>query len=880
MKFLNFNKYFLLIGLLISFNALQASAGGEEAAWKAAEDARAAEEKDLNDKILEDKKKKEDLKKQHDLNQQKIEDERIEAEKRISDELSQHKISADDADVEKTIAEKKAKDALNLDKEQFQKESSDLDQEITILSKKVEEISQQQVQDDIMKNYLAQKKIIQEAVETQITKVYGKSKIDSKGLDIDDVINKQDANILVKNCTDRIASFSKFDKETDFLSTDQKNKISRLIDQNNSIILLAHSEMLYNTGKAIELAVQKTNDSEKINIIKNAINNVYGTDINSPFYKEKIDLLKMLDNGSLLNLDYTKKALDLKNKLQEINSQVIKDFVNYKNIMEDELKNPLSGFSDNDIINNIKNAFEKNSNYLENQFNQYQKDLNNISPWQRKVLFPEIISGVENDIKNGDYDNKKITSKDVSKMDYDLRVLNETREALEKEIKNSDSVKYKDRILITQSHLNEIIDKIKQLSDIKLAVDTKMLSTHSGAQKLIDQYNVNAKGAADSVKSVVSRLFSKVADATLDTFNMVIKDKPITSLKDQVEQMQKGITAIQKDLDTYSNVTVKNMISKIDDYQIDDIPTFDFKKPSVFNDPEYQDLSLQVSDADNLLLTLKREKVCAINRYNAVQEIGLSVSAMKALATVSSELKKLPEFIKIDGSFDGDKMKNYFIVPKNATPEEFERFGQYIINDYETMGASFTKNQIQEMGKAVIDGIQGKNFIDMNYNEATMLVHFYKDKLLAQSESSKNKESDSVRDLTNLLDSGGALLWEQIKSLINGKEDYQQFAQKNDSSFADSLEQLNKIEQSVASAYSDLQVTVSKLGLEVDSLKEWIDKANTNLGRTPIVDNDEFIIINNEDYFIEEDTSLEEIGFGEQFRQKYFKPYPVGIEIK
>ncbi len=388
------------------------------------------------------------------------------------------------------------------------------------------------------------------------------------------------------------------------------------------------------------------------------------------------------------------------------------------------------------------------------------------------------------------------------------------------------------KITTDENHLAQINKDISDLMLAKLKIDAALpiAQVAKGVHSFNSEFNKNATGQVTAVKSLGRRFFGKIIDVMNSLFENIkglVVDKTIGVFKDQNSALKTNLDTITTHVQQYvADSTV--MINSVNSLISDAIPDFSHDTTPVarITDPNYKKLEEKLKTAESQLQLLEKQVIDAYAKQQKSIVLVNDIGGKQALFTVSVELGKLAYFVKKDGTFDGQKMNDYFsqnikeLVGDDATLSALGYAKSGVGNAQENLA----------LGKELFEGIQNKKFGDLTYDQAFSLAAFYRIKLLNASKGYVTVEANSVRDFTNLLDQGGDGMWQQIKVCMQGGIDVGPAIQKEDPTFADALAYYkNTIWFSAASINADLLQNYGNVCRTRDQLKELIAKANEAL---------------------------------------------------
>lgn len=852
MKFLNFNKYFLLIGLFISFNALQASADGGEAAWKAAEDAlekRNLDEKnkDKNQKDLADKQAEKDrLQQEDEARKKQIDDDFTSKEDEISSDKSKDEQQKQDAI---SVLEKQRNDALKQVADQYAKQNADVVDQINTLKKTIASVESliasqdQNLQSQVDKA----KKYISDTLnktEATINNVFKMSSIDPL----------QEASVAKKHKED----LSQFDGADDFLTSDQKDKKETLQIEIDFLSNDSHAKILHTIFDGVNKAVEKYNDddssrSDEISSMKSSIESGYGTNTTPELDRERQDLLKVLSRADSATSD-TEKQNEV-NNLQEIIQENI-----HKNIEESDILHEKVDTLPNTIKNKdqMSSAFENNKTDLKEDVNKLDVNLGKIISGQVQETVNSVLEIIKTESDNGGYDITKTDVQDVlMNIDYSVYSLATVHNELKARIDYFDGIVNKSQDQENYlKFLKQQKDRVEKESQKLIAkrIDFQLNNVaiiNAELQKKIDQYNSSPKEAVQVVKSTISTIGSKIIDifSTLfKRFKNVVFNKTVIEFKDQSTEIQKGLQVMQEDMQAYEK-KVQPLIDTVD-------RKFDVQKQL----PDAKTVDALYKEAKDLLGRLEKEAVQFEIRENGFNQVDTLVQADLVLMFIDKELQAIPEFREDENDksskFVVEKMKGYFKSLNNLDDRVLIELGKdYFKNKGITdfSDKNITQENLKECGEKLFDTFKHKNFLDMDYKEVLLFVRSYE---IINNPDGESKGT-GARNFQFLLERGGDFAWQQVKTVLQGGKSYQSTIEDPDTVFDDYVNNINTPKDSINMMLLPLKQYLLKA---INDLNLWIDSVDKVLGNQPSSWENQQTAIDQRNVFLQYQADVERVG--------------------
>lgn len=813
MKFLNLKKMFLAISLLLSFDVLYAShdfsgidAGLEEA--QKAQEAQDQAKKELADK----QKEQEDLKQQKDAQEQQEEDRVKQEEDKINKDPNKNDEQKKEALDE---LEKQKQDTLSKIAENYTAQYDALANEIVNLTQKVTDA--QTLVETAQKNLEAKKAAIQQNVTVEFN---------SMQKDMDIWINSGVSGTITP-VTVHVQQYKN--------SLDEYNGAETILNPEQQVqqkVLLIKADFLFNKGHSslIELcndSVLKTLSKYKegklfidkaIEKIKNSISRYTRlpdteTIDKSPFQNEKQELLDIINkfDSNSSKKDKEKIITEIQEKLQNITDNIQKEYIR----IQDDIGKITVDFNQK---NAIQQQITETTNRLQSNSDEIDVNLGFLINGQTKIYTSVLLKEIDSALENNKYDKTGNGSEVEASifLNYDLYRLNEfynrNKNSLSKLNEENNklieqatgkidtTIFYNDienQIKIFENEQKEIENRINKLVDKRIGIKI----TNSQLEQSIKDYNSSPQEANEVVKSTISNIGSKIIDvfSTLFfKFKNLVFNKTVIEFKDQTTEIQKGIQAMQQDVETFQQQKAQPLIDRVNN-------NYDIKKPL----QDAKKLDAQYKEAQSLLEELQKVQVQVQIRKNGFDQVFKYANAVDVLSSIDSELQGISAFRNSAESFDKQLMKDYFKPLNSLSDDVLIQLGK---DCYTRKGSSnfdeIGNNKLKLAGQKLFNTIANKDFLSMNYNEVMVFVRVYE---------IKNTLDSGGKDFKNMLLRGGDFAWQQVKTVLNGGLSYQKtISQESIDNFKTSvIKKLNPIKL-------DINASSKEVAVAIDNLNLWI----------------------------------------------------------
>lgn len=821
-------------------------------------------------------------------------------EDQINKERSEGKISLSEAQSAVNSIEQQTTQNLQKQQEKSQEQLNAFDNDMVELKNQQSVIGQATVQDQVTLNELVQKAQQQQSIKQQTMVLRAKSKVTAlqRGVYADDTCYG-----LVKTYAEQVRLLDNFAKATDQLLATQPLEIDRLKLQSQALIASVHAKIVDASLEALQKAVQKNADPASLTLLKQTIGTLYGcgtlenpialasdaTSQESDIYNDGVELLKLFSSSSLSKSQINDAVRTMKDRLRKSSYTLLDDTATLLNNLSDQILTPLpeeiyEDTQGDSLPNALQDALKVANESLKNLIAQVDVDLNSVVAMTTKTV-NSIMTSVTNSLNNKEYDVAQVgAQKAQENLVVSLTYLNSVANSLEARISfitkivQGRALKPNEQTMLDSCKklLVDVQQKTKDLLLIKVKVDGSLLALQSGVMQKITDYTKNNDAARTVITSTIGTIFSKLGDVFTNLYTKVsgfFFDRAVTDLGQQVIQIQKGVTQMVADHQTYQK-NIQSLCSQADVYAGLSLPDLsaDITPMNRKSDSRYTTLVSQVNEAQQLLEMLTIEQQNATERYKTTQLVIAQGRVLQGITSVSSALMKIPDFVKADKTLDTQKIITYYKVPENPTAQDLLWLGGHTFSKRTSLmsvAVDPTNDELTQAGTELYNQIKGKMIFELSADQMGDLIEYYRLKYIASKGQSKTDELDSIRDFSTILNEGGEFSWQQVKSLLKGQPDYEKQASALDPLYGQNSQNLVTALLPLGSIFMGGENTLGLASIysltipsAIEELKNWINSAQSTLGQSSLSDDvaNASIAVPDEPTIVENANYLQSIG--------------------
>lgn len=333
-----------------------------------------------------------------------------------------------------------------------------------------------------------------------------------------------------------------------------------------------------------------------------------------------------------------------------------------------------------------------------------------------------------------------------------------------------------------------------QLIEKKVQINDASAGVEAGVVEII----------ADYQKSPRTTILSQVTGIFKDAFNFIKRafsglkieffgDSKAGTLGDQITQMNKNLdtlgTAFGKTKTTLigligdgksggSNGVLQDTIEAALAQETGEPPADPLGRKKYDQRVHYDELVQEISSTEDVYKAFQ-------DQFAVVEKLRAALNHSRAIMEVSTSMK--------GKTFDGKPLEeagSYFVIPTNPTAEDIVYLGEHILLGTTGLDESvYTEAQYRQAGQEVFDRMKGKTFNQLSFEDARPLIEMYRRREAKISGGSKSETLEGLRDLGQLMDAGGVLVWEQVKDIMAGKPDFAKLSE-GDAEHASNMEKL------------------------------------------------------------------------------------------